>query len=67
MQQYLTINHLSSVWSLLSFVLSLVSVVCGLPTAPLHLSRTLYKSATFYAKQTQYQERSNEHKPFYDN
>jgi len=30
-----------------------VSVVCGLPTAPLHLSRTLYKSAPFYAKQTQ--------------
>ena len=31
----------------LSFVLSLVSVVCGLPTAPLHLSRKLYKSPLF--------------------
>jgi len=28
-------------------VFGLVSVVCGLPTAPLHLSRILYKSALF--------------------
>jgi len=34
-------NHSSSI------VFGLVSVVCGLPTAPLHLSRTLYKSTLF--------------------
>ncbi len=40
----------------------LYSVVCHLSTvfAPLHLSRTLYKSATFYAKQTQFAGCSNE-------
>ncbi len=30
--------------------------------APLHLSRILYKSPTFYAKQTQFSEKSNERK-----
>ncbi len=30
--------------------------------APLHLSRTLYKSAAFYAKQTQFPKKSNERK-----
>jgi len=29
-----------------------------------HLSRTLYKSTLFYAKQTQFQKRSNERKFF---
>ncbi len=29
---------------------------------PLHLSRTLYKSTTFYAKQTQFQKGPNERK-----
>ena len=33
----------------------------------LHLSRTLYKSATFYAKQTQFSGRPNEHKYFSKN
>ena len=31
-------------------------------TCPLHLSRTLYKSAPFYAKQTQFPKGQNERK-----
>jgi hypothetical protein len=34
----------------------------GSSLAPLHLSRTLYKSATFYAKQTQFPKGHNERK-----
>jgi len=33
----------------------------------LHLSRTLYKSATFYTKQTQFPKKSNERKRFFTN
>ena len=35
--------------------------------APLHLSRVLYKSTPFYAKQTQFTEYSNERKVCYNN
>jgi hypothetical protein len=47
MQQYLIINRLYSVCCLQSVIFCLESCVCCLPTAPLHLSRTLYKSALF--------------------
>jgi len=49
MQQKLIIYSLYSVFCILYSVLR-----------PLHLSRTLYKSATFYAKQTQFPGCSNE-------
>ena len=43
----------------------LASVLCLLSSVfcvPLHLSRTLYKSPTFYAKQTQFPKDQNERK-----
>jgi len=44
----------------------LSSVICRLSNVlrPLHLSRTLYKSATFYAKQTQFSGGPNERNLF---
>ncbi len=46
----------------------LSSVICRLSSvfAPLHLSRILYKSATFYAKQTQFPKSPNECKLIYN-
>ncbi len=76
MKQYLIINRLysvifrlSTVFSFPSSVFRLLSSVFCLPSSvfcvPLHLSRILYKSATFYAKQTQFPKKSNDVSFFY--
>ncbi len=60
------VNRLSSVFCHLSSVNCLQFSVFCLPSSvfcvPLHLSRILYKSPTFYAKQTQFPKGSNERK-----
>ena len=62
-----TLAHFRHFSSLFTYLPAYKALYLRAYKAPLHLSRTLYKSATFYAKQTQFPKGPNERKRFFTN